>query len=185
MSPIAVRPQGPPQFCPECPPHPWVVLGSVIVDADGAITKIDNCDCRRIVFSLASRLVPCPSKVPTVTSIEPAALDAGVIDQRLTITGDNFEPGMIVDLGPGVTVTYPSPVTATQFPVNVTIDHTALATERYVILINPDCAMIRSDKKFSVTPAAPATPVAGSKASLARPRGVAKRSLPSKGRKKI
>jgi len=37
---------------PDCPagePSPWVVLAEVTVDADGTITKIDNCVCRRVL----------------------------------------------------------------------------------------------------------------------------------------
>ncbi|MCG5212180.1 hypothetical protein [Streptosporangium sp. KLBMP 9127] len=37
--------------CPACPESPWVVLAEVTVDADGVVTEIDNCSCRRIVAS--------------------------------------------------------------------------------------------------------------------------------------
>jgi len=35
--------------CPTDPPSPWVTLAEVTLDADGTITKIDNCACRRIL----------------------------------------------------------------------------------------------------------------------------------------
>ncbi|WP_189133983.1 hypothetical protein [Wenjunlia tyrosinilytica] len=38
-------------FCPPCPDSAWVVLAEVTVDADGTVTRIDNCSCRRIVSS--------------------------------------------------------------------------------------------------------------------------------------
>ena len=41
---------GPIPTCPDCPDDPWVVLASVIMDADGAL-EIDNWECRRLVFS--------------------------------------------------------------------------------------------------------------------------------------
>lgn len=152
-----VRPEGPPQFCPKCPSHPWVVLGSVTVDDDGTITRIDNCDCRRIIYSLANRLVPCESLVPQVTAIDPAHLAAGEQDKTMVITGANFEPGMLVDLGPGVKVTYdPANQTPNKFTIKITVDEKAVATDRYVALVNPDCAMVRAAIKFSVDPGPPA-----------------------------
>ena len=147
------RPDGPPRICPKCPTEPWVVLGSVKVDDNGAITKIDNCDCRRIIYSLANRLVPCESVVPTVKSIDPAKLPAGSTNQTLFVTGENFEPGMLVDLGPLTTVTYPDPgknQKSTEFTINVSVDEKAATTDRYVTLVNPDCDMAMSDVKFHV-----------------------------------
>jgi len=152
-----VRPEGPPQICPKCPTEPWVVLGSVTVDDNGTITRIDNCDCRRIIYSLANRLVPCESVVPTVKSIDPPKLAAGTTDWPVVVIGENFEPGMLVDLGPGVTVTYPDSATKqtpNNFKVKVTVDDAAPTTDRYVTLVNPDCAMARSDVKFHVDNAA-------------------------------
>jgi hypothetical protein len=35
--------------CPTDPPSPWVTLAEVTMDADGTITNIDNCACRRIL----------------------------------------------------------------------------------------------------------------------------------------
>ena len=39
--------------CPACPTEPWVVLAAVVTDAQGQVTRIDNCGCRRMVLSLA------------------------------------------------------------------------------------------------------------------------------------
>jgi hypothetical protein len=40
--------------CPPCPDEPWVVLAKVTVGANGKIDKIDNCECRRMVFSFGN-----------------------------------------------------------------------------------------------------------------------------------
>lgn len=39
--------------CPDCPSEPWVVLATVVVNENGEVQSIDNCSCRRMVFSLA------------------------------------------------------------------------------------------------------------------------------------
>jgi hypothetical protein len=39
--------------CPPCPSDPWVVLAQVTIDADGNVTQVDNCACRRMFRSLA------------------------------------------------------------------------------------------------------------------------------------
>jgi hypothetical protein len=43
---------GPVPQCPPCPDDAWVVLAKVTFEADGRITRIDNCDCRRMVHAL-------------------------------------------------------------------------------------------------------------------------------------
>jgi hypothetical protein len=55
--PITDQPQNP--ACPDCPESPWVVLAEVEVDSDGAVTKIDNCSCRRIVYSARELWAQC------------------------------------------------------------------------------------------------------------------------------
>ena len=39
--------------CPACPDEPWVALAVVELGANGKVTKIDNCECRRMVISFA------------------------------------------------------------------------------------------------------------------------------------
>lgn len=63
--------------CPPCPADPWVVLAQVTTDAQGKVTKIDNCSCRRMVFTLAPFwwrcnepaivIDPAPTPTPTPT----------------------------------------------------------------------------------------------------------------------
>jgi hypothetical protein len=62
-----VRPTDPPSegetvpnpVCPACADSPWVVLAKVSFTADGTITTIDNCACRRIVSSARDEWLSC------------------------------------------------------------------------------------------------------------------------------
>ena len=95
------------------------------------------------------------AEVSVIASIAPPKLPAGSTNEPLVVIGANFEPGMLVELCPGVTVTYPDPAanqTPTKFTINVSVDEKAATTDRYVTLVNPDCDMARSDVKFHVDP---------------------------------
>ena len=56
--------------CPDCPTDPWVVLARVEVDANGTITEINNCACRRLVVSFASSWWKCTGDACAVQSVE-------------------------------------------------------------------------------------------------------------------
>jgi hypothetical protein len=45
--------------CPPCPTDPWVVLGTVTVDATGNVQTVDLCSCRRLVIGLAPYWLNC------------------------------------------------------------------------------------------------------------------------------
>lgn len=74
--------------CPACPDSPWVVLAEVAVSADGTVTKIDNCSCRRIAFSARERWAQCSAtdcdqpreNVKLTPAVAPAA-DGTVTDE--------------------------------------------------------------------------------------------------------
>lgn len=57
--------------CPPCPTDPWVVLAEVTIDAQGNVTRIDNCSCRRMVLSLAPYWWRC-NETPTVIDPPPS-----------------------------------------------------------------------------------------------------------------
>lgn len=40
--------------CPPCPEEPWVALAEVTLDANGKVTRIDNCACRRLVVAFGN-----------------------------------------------------------------------------------------------------------------------------------
>ena len=51
------------QFCSDPPADPWVILARVVVNAQGVISEIDNCGCRRVVFSTAAWWTRCNTPV--------------------------------------------------------------------------------------------------------------------------
>jgi hypothetical protein len=67
MNPPEIALPGPAalRFCPDPPADPWVILAKVTVNAQGAITEIDNCGCRRVVFSTAGWWTRCNSPALT------------------------------------------------------------------------------------------------------------------------
>ncbi|WP_205191121.1 MULTISPECIES: hypothetical protein [unclassified Burkholderia] len=119
--------------CPDCPTQPWVVLAKVLMDADGMITTIDNCECRRIVLSFGSFWWQCQSGKVVIKSITPADTNANtqaipqgttgfVLDVALQLQhASGKTPTVTADLGPGVTVT--------SFTLNKTADGAVLTID--------------------------------------------------------
>ncbi|HEY8550355.1 MAG TPA: hypothetical protein VIL35_10395 [Vicinamibacterales bacterium] len=62
--------RGPIPDCPECPHDPWVALARVDVDAEGVITEIDNCVCRRMVVSFATAWWRCSGDACAIRRVE-------------------------------------------------------------------------------------------------------------------
>jgi hypothetical protein len=58
--------------CPPCPEEPWVVLAQVALEADGKITRIDNCSCRRMVAAVGHFWWQCSGGGVESVQIEPA-----------------------------------------------------------------------------------------------------------------
>ena len=73
LSEIAGRECAPNPPCPDCPEDSWVVLAEVHVDPSGAVQRIDNCSCRRIVASFGSFWWQCcePRHEPPETEPTP------------------------------------------------------------------------------------------------------------------
>jgi hypothetical protein len=61
--------QGPLPDCPDCPADPWVVLARVEIGADGTITVIDNCSCRRLVVSFGNLWWRCTGDACALGSV--------------------------------------------------------------------------------------------------------------------
>jgi hypothetical protein len=59
--------------CPPCPTEPWVVLAEVITDEQGAVRRIDNCSCRRMVLSLAPYWWRCDEPAIVIDAVSPPA----------------------------------------------------------------------------------------------------------------
>ena len=138
--------------CYDCPPEPWVVLARVRVDADGLVSEIDNCDCRRIVVSFGPYALRCHTNVPTVTTVDPANLNVGET-KAVVIMGTNFREGMKLTFGPGITVDYSGAKLEqnnTKYTVNIKVDPNAGSGKRAITVINPDCATATYGGKLEV-----------------------------------
>ena len=90
--------------CPPPPEDPWVGLAKIELDADGVISRIDNCACRRMVLSHANFWWHCepPAQVEEVR-------DGGDIErgEERVIRVESATPlpeGTRVELGRGITV---------------------------------------------------------------------------------
>ena len=151
------------QTCLPCPPEPWVVLARVILDDDGVITEIDNCECRRIVISFGPYALRCHTEKPTVDHLDPNQATQGDQNVPLKIVGSNFKDGMRVDLGPGVTVDYhgaklDTTKTPPEYTVKMNVAGDAREGEHKVSLVNPDCTTTTVAGKFRINLPAAAGP---------------------------
>jgi hypothetical protein len=89
--------------CPECPVDPWVVLARVEFDAEGSITVIDNCSCRRMAVSFASAWWQCQNATLDAV-VETVAVEQGQKKAKLVVTGKRLSDVCGADLGEGVVV---------------------------------------------------------------------------------
>jgi hypothetical protein len=79
--------------CPDCTCGPWVGLAKVTFDQSGNIQTIDNCVCRRIVVSLSQATRSCTGVPPTVTSLNPTAIQSPATNLSMTVVGTGFYCG--------------------------------------------------------------------------------------------
>ncbi len=120
--------------CLACPSQPWVVLAQVTVDANGNITLIDNCSCRRIVASFAGYWRQCASGSLAISNIgfasglNPQAIPPNTTGNVMTMTLSGVAAGATLkaDLGSGVTID--SFVAAASGSWTLTFDVAATAT---------------------------------------------------------
>lgn len=128
--------KGPNPQCTECPDSPWVVLAEVQIDADGSITAINNCECRRIMLSTAPYWRACENGIVVIdmpNAVEATQGDTGV---TIAIPGQNVDLAAEVSLGPGVRIK--SRTTAVPLTLTVDIDETAAPGSRTLTVVNPD-----------------------------------------------
>jgi hypothetical protein len=138
--------------CPPCPSDPWVVLARVEFDAQGTLTLIDNCSCRRCVISFAPFWLTCPSTLPTISAVTSSdktaaagELFANGQQVTLTITGQNLGPKAAVTIS-GADIAIGSPIQETgtapnlTLAVPVTVSKTAQRGTRTLTVTNPNCA---------------------------------------------
>ena len=131
--------QGPNPQCLECPDDPWLVLAEVQFDADGSITAIDNCNCRRIMLSTASFWRGCEGGIVVIDMPNAVEATQGQTDVVIAVPGQNIEPGAEVSFGPGVRIKSRTEPTETA-PLTLTVDveETATPAARTLTIVNPD-----------------------------------------------
>ena len=90
--------------CPTTPDDPWVGLARIELDADGVISRIDNCVCRRLVLSHASFWWQCEGP-PEVENVQEGG-DITQGDERVirVESARPFPAGTRAEMGRGITV---------------------------------------------------------------------------------
>ena len=144
---------GPLPDCPPCPEDPCVVLAAIDLDADGTITGIDNCSCRRMVVSLAPFWWRCAGgtvAIATVT-VTPKKIPVGQKNVKLLAKGTNLREDAAVDLGADVSVTSKK-AGASGGNLALTVDVSADATPgaRMLTITNPDCSFASYPKALTI-----------------------------------
>jgi hypothetical protein len=143
---------GPLPDCSPCPDDPCVVLAAIDVDADGTITAIDNCSCRRMVASTAAFWWRCGGVVTinAVTVTPDGAITPGMTGE-VKVTGDNLHDDLTVDLGSGVQVGTATIDSAGALIVPFTIGEDAKAGDRTVTISTKDCSMATWENALTVS----------------------------------
>jgi hypothetical protein len=132
---------GPLPDCPPCPEDPCVVLAGINLDADGTITAIDNCSCRRMVVSLAPFWWRCRGAavdIKKVTATENPTAGASV---QVAVTGTHLRDDSTVDFGADVKVTkQKADANGKKLTLTVQVASDATPGARTLTITNPDCS---------------------------------------------
>jgi len=124
--------------CLECQDGPWVVLAEVQMDADGTITSIDNCRCRRIVLSFAGYWRGCEIGSLRVDIAQPLEVRQGDKNVNMPIPAPGVHPDADVNFGTGITVKNRQSTNAMPLSVTFDVDDTAPVGMHTLTVINPD-----------------------------------------------
>lgn len=145
---------GPLRECPPCPEDPCVVLAAVDVDADGRISAIDNCSCRRNVLSAAAFWWRCTAGM-TVTKVTVTPDGPYLPKQKdivVHVEGTGLSADATADLGPGVSVKGVE-LKDGALDVSVSLLASAKPGDRTLTLTTPDCSLATWDKALTVSKA--------------------------------
>jgi len=173
--------RGPIPDCPVCPDEPWVVLAEVDLEADGTITKIDNCVCRRMVLSLAREWWQCSESDAShdskdairVVAVDSSAKLVSGTRPTLTLKGENLDKVESIKFGEGVSlVNMKASPAAIEAVIN--IDAQAKPGPRTIVLIDKEGNAIELANKIAIegekaTTPTPGTPVKPVKPAPAKP----------------
>lgn len=167
--------------CPACPPQPWVVLAAVTVDANGVITSIDNCQCRRLVASLAGFWWQCKENDITIEAIDQPTVFIGQT-APVTISGTNLAQEDTYSLGNGIMVTpTASAPDGTSVTLSVNVNNNVQPGPRTLVVIDSQCRMAMSPIPIKVDNEP--TTTTGGKGQVVEPAAPAK-EIKSKSAKK-
>jgi len=139
--------------CPECADDPCLALAVVDVDADGAVTTIDNCSCRRIVFSAANLWWRCTG-VTTLTDV--SVLTDGPFtpktkDIRIKLEGTSLGLDATFDLGQGAKVKDATLVGDGSIELRVDLLASAKPGPRTLTMTGADCSTATWANALTVT----------------------------------
>lgn len=131
--------KGPNPKCTECSDNPWLVLAQVEFDADGSITAINNCECRRIMVSTAPFWRGCEGGIVVIDMPDAIEVTQGQTGVAIPVPGQNIAPRAEVNFGPGIKIKSRTEPTGTA-PLTFTVDVEATATPgpRTLTIVNPD-----------------------------------------------
>jgi hypothetical protein len=152
--------------CPACPEDPCVVLAAVAYEADGTITAIDNCSCRRNVVSLADLWWRCAGgvvKATKATGTPAGPYEPDTPGVKLAVVGQGIAADAAVDLGAGVEIVSKNVTKAGRaLDLELTIAKDAAPGARTLTIENPDCSTARLPKALTIAePASPGAKAAG------------------------
>lgn len=142
----------------ECPPHtanPWVVLASIDVGADGVISSVDNCSCRRVAVSLAEqwhRCVTSATKITAVDAVPGNPQKQGATGIVISLKGSGFDSRAQVSLGPGITVKITQvDATGSVLQLSAKVHKNAKPGDRTLTITNPDCSTMTEAKVLTIS----------------------------------
>ena len=122
--------------------QPWVVLAAVQVDADGNITSIDNCACRRLVASLSGFWWQCKESDITVTKVDPATAFIGK-PSNLKVSGTNLDKEDTYSFGNGIMVKpTASAADGTSVNLSITVDSSVQPGSRTLVIMDKHCRTV-------------------------------------------
>jgi hypothetical protein len=139
---IADAIQGSIPECPPCPEEPWVGLAVVELGANGKVTKIDNCECRRLVLSAGHLWWRCEPDQAMANQIKIDRLSTknfmrGERDQHLSIEGSNLDRIGKMSFGNDVEFK-PKTVEASKVEGVVNVSETARLGQHHLVVIDKE-----------------------------------------------
>jgi hypothetical protein len=140
--------QGEMADCPPCPDQPWVVLARVDLDANGCVTQIDNCACRRNVASFAGFWWACQHDVLQLAEIhgmggvdvENLAPAPNAVQAEVDFTGV-LPDGAMASLGQGITVRSLVATGPGRATLSFTVNNDAQPGPRTLTVVDGRCAI--------------------------------------------